>query len=174
MINNQRQKANAFSYDFFLKNHKGLSAIIVTLILILLSIVVATVVWVVVNNIVQGESGRVDVQAKCLSINVEAETVTNASDAGVSPVNYNVVLTRSAGGESIDGVKIVFTNATGGSSYVHTAPGNIAPLATTTVNTGAVVTITNANKVKVSPYFVSDAGEDQDCQVSTEFEFTLS
>lgn len=157
-----------------INNKRGISAVIITLILVLLAIVIATVAWVVVNNIVQTESERVNIGTRCLAISIDTIGVTNTS----MTAEYNVILKRSSGGDPIDGVKLVITNATLGISHVERYVGDIDPLDTITVlvnttNGGTDIGVVNANKIEVIPYFVSDAGSDQDCTVSTEYQFTL-
>lgn len=145
---------------------KGLSAIIVTLILILLAIVAVGVVWVVVSNVLESGEGRVNLGSACLEIDVEPTVATNSSNA-----IYSITMIRSAGGDEIAGVKVIISNATG--SYVHTEVGNIEPLATKTIQitmpAGEVVT--NANKVEVTPYFADASGNEQLCSVANPLEF---
>ena len=78
---------------------RGLSAIIVTLILILLAIVAVGVVWVVVNNVLESGEGRVNLGSACLEVDVEP-TAATSSDG----ITYSVTMTRSAGGDEIGGV----------------------------------------------------------------------
>src|SRR3989344_5663953 len=94
-------------------NKRGLSEIVVTLILILLAIVAVGVVWVVVNNVLKGGEGKINLASSCSEINVEPTVVTNSSDA-----IYSVTMTRSASGDEIAGVKVIIRNDTG--SWVHT------------------------------------------------------
>lgn len=170
MTNEKRGKL--FTSIFLSDDRRGLSAIIVTLIMILLVIVAAGIIWVVIRNVVGSGTEQINVGTACLNTNVEATKVTNSSPYLTSPVTYQVTLTRSAGGGEIGGVKIVFTNETGTESYVHTEAGNIDPLATTTVSASGV-TITNANQVDVVVYFLDNSGEEQSCSVSNEYGFTL-
>src|SRR3989344_7388507 len=118
-------------------NKKGLSAIIVTLILILLSIVAVGIVWVVVNNILKGETGKVGTGTACLETNVEATRVVNST---LTPNDYAVTLTRDAGGDEIGGVKLIFSSTWSNKTvtYVYPAAGDIAPLATNTVSAANV------------------------------------
>ena len=144
---------------------RGLSAIIVTLILILLAIVAVGVVWVVVNNVLESGEGRVNLGSACLEVDVEP-TAATSSDG----ITYSVTMTRSAGGDEIAGVKVIISNATG--SYVHTELGNIAPLATKTIpiTMPAGEVVANANKVEVIPYFTDASGNEQLCSVANPLE----
>ena len=147
---------------------RGLSAIIVTLILILLAIVAVGVVWVVVNNVLESGEGRVNLGSACLEVDVEP-TAATSSDG----ITYSVTMTRSAGGDEIAGVKVIISNATG--SYVHTELGNIAPLATKTIPITMTASeqsgiVPNANKVEVTPYFTDASGNEQLCSVANPLE----
>ncbi len=151
-------------------NKKGLSEIVVTLILVLLAIVAVGVVWIVVNNVLKGGEGKINLASSCSDINVEPTVVTNSTSDAI----YSVTMIRSASGDEIGGVKVIISNETG--SWVHPEPGNIAPLATKTititmdplVQSGVV---TNANKVEIIPYFTDASGVEQLCSVAYPLEF---
>jgi hypothetical protein len=147
-------------------NKRGLSEVVVTLIIILLGIVAAGIVWIVVGNLVGDQSERIASGTQCLETNVRATKVTGTEGSG----NYDVTLTRSASGDEIAGVRMVFTNEIGTTSYVHNAAGNIAPLATKTI-TGIGTGITDANKVEIFVYFEDSQGREQICQTSTSYNF---
>lgn len=146
----------------------GLSEIVITLIMIVLVLVAISIVWFIVRGILDKGTGQVNLGADCLEVQVSATKVVNSIPGGT----YAVTLTRSAGGNSIGGVKIIFTDASGSSNYIHDASGNIAPLETKTIS--SIVTspaMTNANKVEVAPYFSDDSGNEQLCSTSTVYEF---
>ena len=154
-----------------LNNKKGLSAIIVTLILILLSIVAVGIVWVVVNNILKGETGKVGTGTACLETNVEATRVVNST---LTPNDYAVTLTRDAGGDEIGGVKLIFSSTWSNKTVttLNAQPGNIAPLETKTVTAvGVGPTVLNADAVEVVVYFTDDSGNENLCPNSSPFEF---
>jgi len=151
-----------------INDKKGMSAIIVTLIMILLVIVAAGIIWVVIQNVVGESTDQINLGTDCLNVNVEATKVVNVTDN----LNYSFTLTRSAGGKAIGGVKLILTNATGTSSDVLDVPGNIEPLATlTTGKLGS--TIANANKVEVVSYFKDTSGNEQLCSISSSFDFAI-
>lgn len=153
-----------------INNKRGLSAIIVTLIMILLVIVAAGLIWVVIRNVVSESTEQIGTGTDCLNVNVGATKVTNDT----SGLIYAVTLTRNAGGETIGGVNLILTNASGTSSFVLDRPDDITPLATetVTVDTGTGKdSIYNANKVEVVVYFTDSSGNNQACTVSNSFEF---
>lgn len=150
------------------RNKKGLSTIVVTLIIVLLSLVAVGVVWAVVNNLIKSGSEGVGVSSKCLNLAIAAIGV-NCS--GTPTVSCTTRLERTGTGtDSIAGVKLIFTNETAGlSSALLDSPGNIETLV------GKVYTfatgIENADKVVVTPYFLDASGKEQLCTQSSDFEF---
>ena len=156
-----------------ISNKKGLSAIIITLMMILLAIVAVGVVWVVVQNLLKSETGKVATGAACLDVNVEATKASCVDDTSVPVIEKSVcdvTLTRDAGGDEIGGVKLIFTNESADSSFVNTQAGNIATLETTTksaIDTG----IPNINKVEVVVFFTDASGNEEVCSVSNPLEF---
>lgn len=152
-----------------INNKRGLSAIIVTLIMILLVIVASGLIWVVIRNVVGSSTEQISTGTACLNVNVEATKVTNSTNG----LSYDVTLTRNAGGDPIGGVNLILTNATGTSSFVYDRENNIPPLATVTqtVDTTGANAIFNANKVEVVVYFTDASGNDQACSVSSSFDF---
>lgn len=151
-------------------NKRGLSEIVISLIMIVLVLVAISIVWFIVRGILDKGTGQVNLGSDCFELDLSATKVLNATDNNVSPVTYDVTLTRGAGGNDIGGVKIIFTNATASSNYVHNAVGNMAPLETKTVS-AAGVTITQANKVEIVPYFLDGSGKEQLCTTSTVYKF---
>lgn len=151
-----------------INNKRGLSAIIVTLIMILLVIVASGLIWVVIRNVVGSGTEQISTGTACLNVNVEATKVTNSTNG----LSYDVTLTRNAGGDTIGGVNLILTNATGTDSFVYDRSGNIPPLATETVTVDTTANaIFNANKVEVVVYFTDASGNDQACSVSSSFDF---
>jgi hypothetical protein len=148
-----------------IKNKRGLSTIVITLILILLSLVAVGIVWVVVNNIIKSGAKGIDTSAKCLNVNVEATAVKCAG------TNCNVTLMRTGTeSEAITGVKLVFKNSTAGtSSAVIDEPGNIEVLAGKSINDVPAGIV--PDKIEVTAYFEDDSGNEQLCGQTTSFEF---
>ena len=160
-------------------NKKGLSTIVATLLIILLTLVAVGIIWVVVRNVVQGGSEQVDIDAKCLQANVVATNVVAIDDAGVTE-SFDVTLSRQGGGDEIGGVRLVFMNDSESSSSVANIVENIAPLRTITrtaiARTADEVTagtgLANASKVSVVVYFLDTSGNEQLCSSnSNPFEF---
>lgn len=148
-------------------NKKGLSTIVATLLIILLTLVAVGIIWVVVRNVVQGGSQQVDIDTKCLQANVVATHVANAT-----PTNFSVTLSRQGGDEAIGGVKLVFTNTAGTVSTVSDSIGDIPSLGTKTKYVDVdTVTVPDPHKVGVVTYFLDESGTVQLCQTSNQFTF---
>ena len=147
-----------------MKNKRGLSLVITTLIIILLVLVAIGIIWVVIRGIIEGGVEQVGISTKCLDIDVRATAVDCAGG------DCNVTLTRKSGGEDIAGVKLIFSEAGGETNFVHPVPGNIATLASKTetdISTG----LTTPNKIEVAVYFEDDSGNEQLCTIITKFSF---
>jgi len=143
-----------------MKNTRGLSAVVTTLIIILLVLVAIGIIWVVIRNVVEKGTENIDVSVKCLEVDVRA----TAADC-TTPTACTYTLERKAGGDTISGVKLVFSNATETSAAVD-VPGNIAPLGTKQGTNDS--TLGSVTKLSVTPYF-EIAGEETLCSQSSEF-----
>lgn len=153
-----------------INNKKGLSTVITTLIIILLVLVAIGIIWVVVRGIVEDTTKATDYAVECLKVDVRATSVA-CSGSPTGDV-CNVTLARSAGGNTIAGVKMVFHNLTSQrssavlDSRINANPvlnvGDIAPLTTKTaylMSTG----VNGTNRVDVTVYYLDDTGADQLC-----------
>lgn len=143
-------------------NKQGLSAVVTTLIIILLVMVSIGIIWVVVSNFVSGGAETLEIGAKCLEIDVTATALFNTS-----AMDYNVTFTRTASGDEIGGLKVVFSNAASETSGIIDLPGNIAPLSTVTRSVNG--SISDANKVEFTPYFVDENGDEKLCSKTNSF-----
>lgn len=149
-------------------NKKGLSTIVATLLIILLTLVAVGIIWIVVKNVVQGGAGQVDLSSKCLATDIVATQVTNQSNL------YSVTLeVKSADDKNpVGGVMLVFTDPSQSTSYpytvVSTGANTMTALKTFTVSSidlsNGVSGLTGPNKVSVVAYFLDDSGNKQLCQ----------
>ncbi len=144
------------------RNKRGLSAVVTTLIIIILVFVAIGIIWVVIRDVFEGGAADIELSSKCLDIDVSATAVVNTSD-----INYIVTLKRGAGGDVIDGVKIVLLNDTG-SSNVITEPGDIEQLRTVTKT---IIGVVDSNKVETTVYFTDASGNDKPCPQTDTFSF---
>ena len=148
-----------------MENKRGLSAIVATLIIILLVLVAVGIIWVVVRNLIQGGAEQIDISTKCIAIDLRAVSVAPVvGEAG----NYSVTLKRMAGGETIDGVKIALFNETTNSGVLNEFEDfTVLETRTETVVAG----IANANKLEYTAYFLDASGNEKLCPQTNSFTF---
>ncbi len=140
-------------------NKRGLSAIITTLLVVVLVLVAVGIVWGVINNLLTEGAEGIESSARCLNINVKATSV-NCDTASACVVT----LTRTGSDDDeIGGVKLVFFEGTDTSGLIDSDDvadlgGNIEKLAGKTI-TDIDSTLSNPDKIEVTVYL----GEEQLC-----------
>jgi len=142
---------------------RGMSQVITTLIIILLVIVALGIIWVVIRNVIQGSVEQVELAQKCLEIDLTVKKVVAVGE------NYDITLSRTAGGENSTGVKFVLSNGTHYSDPIDFGE-QFTPLAThtsTIIDTGVL----NANQIEMTAYFDNDKGGEDLCPNSIVQEF---
>ena len=142
---------------------RGISDIIVSLIMIVIVLGAITIVWFLIRGFVGGSAEQINTGTQCLEADVEPISLVCT---GTNNATCEVTLSRGTGGKEIGGVKLVFTNSSGTKNYVYDVPGNINVLETKTVS-GVNTSITNANTVDVVVYFKDNAGKEQLCSTKT-------
>jgi len=147
-------------------NKRGLSAVVMALIIILISLTAIGVVWVVVNNLIKAGSEGISATSKCLNVHIDATSVV--CDSGDCAVTLQRTGTED---DDIAGVKLVFRDSTAGtSSSLIDESGNIEILvgkSIASVATGLV----NPDKIEVTPYFEDASGNEKICSTTSSFEF---
>lgn len=83
---------------------RGLSAVLVTLIIILLSLVAVGIVWAVVRNVIQSETKDVSLSQFALSAKIMDVSVDNSSN------NISLTVKRNAGKGNLSAISFVFSN----------------------------------------------------------------
>ena len=144
---------------------RGLSAVITTLIIILLVLVAVGIIWVVVRNLLQEGAEQIDISSKCLSVDMSAVSVTAVANASG---DYSVTLKRGAGGDAIGGIKLTLFNSTDNSGVMEFGLA-LTELETRTQPIAAGVT--NANRLEYTAYFVDSSGNEQLCSQTSTFNF---
>ena len=147
-----------------MENKRGLSAIVATLIIILLVLVAVGIIWVVVRNVIQEGTEQVDISTKCIAVDVRAVSV--APVVG-SPESYFVTLRRLAGGEVIGGGKISLFNDTANSGVLNFQALSELGTETETVAAG----ITNASRLEYTVYFIDTSGNERLCPQTNSYSF---
>ena len=160
-----------------IQNKKGLSTIVVTLIIIVLSLVAVGVVWVVVNNLLKSGTASANINAQCLGVSLEI-TQSNCSQ-GTTDKICDVQVTRSGTGtDTLAGVMLVFRNSSVSTTGSYTpnpinVQGDIPALVGKRV-TGIDTLVVNANgldTVEATPYFKDNSGNVQLCSQTSSFSF---
>ena len=141
---------------------RGLSTVVVSLIMIIIVLGAVTVIWFIVRDIIGEGAEQVSLGSRCLETDVRATKLECTGDV------CSVTVKRNPGGDAIGGIKLIFTNSTGDSNYVYDFSGDIALLETKTVSS-ITTGIGNANKVEVAIYFLDSSGNEELCSVSNAF-----
>jgi hypothetical protein len=150
-----------------MKNKRGMSTIVVTIIMIVLVLVATGIVWSVISRIIEDSSSEVSLGNKCIVTNVVATKMICEGET------CDVTLNRKAGGENIGGVKLIFSNNTGNTgTTVEDVSGDIPELGTKIAGDKAHgLTNELPNTVEVAVYFLSESGTEQICSQTKEFKF---
>lgn len=146
-----------------MKNERGISSIIATLILILLTIVLIGIVWVVVSGIVTNSTKQVNSGAQCLNSGVQ---ITSASCTRTGN-NCNVTVQRNLGTDVIAGVRLIFINAATNSAINDTI-GDI-PTQGSVVAQNWNPGVSNITEVDGAIYFTDAAGAKSVCSGAIKF-----
>jgi len=157
-----------------MQNKKGLSDIVVTLLIVVLSLVAIGVVWTVVNNLVKSGTSSADLSSKCLGVTLEVTQVNCSGASGNKRCDVQVMRSGSTT-DTLSGVKLVFRNETSGisSSSAVDYTGDI-PAAVGKRLTGLdtlVAYTAGLTSVEVTPYFKDSSGNLQLCSQTVTFGF---
>lgn len=154
-------------------NKKGLSTIVATLLIILLTLVAVGIIWIVVRNVVQGGADQVEIDAMCLEANVEATRVDYAA-----PATTMVTVYRNGGDDPLAGIKLVFTESDGSENLVEDWPlDDVAPndpldaLEAREIGPFDLSGMTDPTKVSVVVYFKDSSGNEQLCSTANQLTF---
>lgn len=132
-------------------NKRGIADIIVTIVIVGLALAAIVVVWSVVSNLLNKQTGAVGDSGTCLGINIDATAMNCTLGSAVWTQNCSITLERTGSDTTpVGGVKFVFKNASAMTSPVLDMPGDVQKLAGKIVNINA--TITNANSVAMNAY----------------------
>ena len=152
-----------------INNKRGLSAIVTTLLVVVLVLVAVGIVWGVVKNVLTSGSESVELGGKCMNIDIRAAQVTCTD---LNPDTCDVVIERTgAGSEEFVGLKIVFrdSNSTTNSAVID-EPGNVELLVGKTIS-AVPTTLNNPDSIELTVYFKDLSGNEQICSQTTSFNF---
>ena len=154
---------------YMIKDKRGLSAIITTLLVVVLVLVAVGIVWAVISGVLTGGVEDIELSAKCLNVDVKATAVLCT---GANPDVCDVTLERTGTEtDAIAGVKLVFRDSTAGTnSGVIDDDANVEALAGRTI-LDVPTTLIAPDSVEVTPYFTDASGNEQLCAQTTTKEF---
>ncbi len=147
-------------------NKKGVSTIIITVLLVALVLAAVGIVWAVINNLIGKSTRETEIAGKCIGVDVRAKSVACSGEV------CNITLERTGtSDDEIGGVKLVFKDsAAGNSSGIIDISGNIEKLVGKTQR-NIDTNLTAPDSVEVTVYFIDEAGKERLCQSSSPFEF---
>ncbi len=156
-----------------MKNNKGLSTIVTTLIIILLVLVAIGIIWSVVKGLLDDSKDDISNSQQCLDIEV---TVSKLSPTNATS-ETNLTLKRTSTGMS-DGVgtKVVFYSEDGNTGVLYfggeSDPTLLEPFETSTetfdlVNDDAAIAGDEITQIELIPFFYNDNGAEVLCQTQT-------
>jgi len=146
-----------------INNKKGLSMIVSTLIIILLVLVAIGIIWTVVRNVINEGTETVNINSKCLEINLQVTAVNCEYDEG----KCDVTVERNGGGSAIDGIRYVISDGSG-SNYTDGAGIDELSISTNETSLGTATT-GNATSAYAAAFFNNSAGESQLCAATADF-----
>lgn len=143
-----------------ISDKRGLSNVIITIMMIVLVLGAITVIWTIVGSIIEDGTSDVNLNSKCLKINI---AVTKMLCEGET---CDVTVNRKAGGDDIGGIKLIFSNSSSGNvgTTVEDVSGNIPELGTKAAE-GKSHGLTDElpDTVEVTVYFLSESETEQIC-----------
>ncbi|MBU0472276.1 MAG: hypothetical protein KKF65_06620 [Nanoarchaeota archaeon] len=133
---------------------KGVSAVLVTIILVALALVLITVFWSSITNLFGAQVENIDYTQKCLGANLDIKSLTCATGT------CTIEIERSIGNkEEISGVGLTIYNATdSGTEELKADNFDLSDTLTAT-------DIGGADEVRARSYFTDEGGENHFCEV---------
>jgi hypothetical protein len=144
-------KTGSFPYAIFSKNHKGLSTIVVTLILIVISLVAIGAVWLVVSNILKGNSNQIGTSGLTLSMDIEHVYQNNNS--------LSVGVVRNVGEGTVTKIQFIFSDGVNSVAVIRDV--NLSELqAQNFVFQTSEINLSSVKSISIAPYYVANNGNE--------------
>jgi hypothetical protein len=131
---------------------RGLSTVVTTLILIVISLVAIGAVWVVVNNLLKGQSDQIALDRITFDAEITQVALYNSSN------NLSVSVQRNVGEANLKGIKYYFYNQT--SAEVITEYFTLGELGQKTFSFNLAMDLSSLEKISIVPIFNSKDGKD--------------
>lgn len=135
-----------------MKNRKGLSNVVATVLIVLLALAAIAIVWSFIQPSIEETSTTLDVSQKCLQTEVTV-TYCNSTSPGEVKVQYNR-------GDDLTGVFAIVDDGAGGTTTGQAAVTSPSVLSTYTV----AITSTAGNTAKAAAIVADENGQDHVCE----------
>ena len=146
------KRKELFSFNLPLKNRKGLSAIVATLIIILLVLVAAGIIWVVVRNIISEGAEGIELGRFTLDLSIKS--------AYIDGTNVKVLVKRNVGGGDLVGIRFIFFNGTHSISVDRKIPLIELQERLFSFDSSEVGDINALQEVSIAPIYESSSGRE--------------
>ncbi len=145
-------KKRVVSEKYF-KDKKGVSAIVATLIIVLLVIVATGIVWVVVKNIISEGAEEIEFGRFTFDLSIKSAYIESS--------NANVKIRRSPGGEDLIGVRFIFFDGTNSIIADEKIPLEELQEKLFSFDSSKVGDVNSLQKVSVAPIYKLDSGKEK-------------
>ena len=138
------------------KNQRGLSAVITSMILILLVLTSIGIIWVVIKTFIEQNKEEIQYKSQCIGIDLQITNIECSNSGEGSNYKCNITLSRGTGGGDFNGLRIIFSNS---DSTVTSKVDKDIPIDQLTPRTidniDTKLTEIDETKTIVVPYFVT-------------------
>jgi len=144
-----------------MKNKKGLSGIVTTLIIILLVIAAIAMIWPAVKGLLSGGSDTLTKTSACLQLEFKTTKVLETpADSGI----YNVTIQRIGGDNDLVMPLFIFSTSDSGTAKLKSDSNvGFSDFEKKTVTVTTLPVFTNATSVSVIPYMEDKDGAVMEC-----------
>lgn len=144
------------------EDKRGLSSVVTTLIIILLSLVSIGIIWVVVSNIISGGSDEVSIEQFSIDVNFLS--------ASINGNNITMTVKRASGIGNMSGMRFVVTDNSNSEDF--TVKQSLVELQEKTFSVTILsLTPTNVKSVIVAPIYISSSGKETVGGVTDTYKF---
>lgn len=141
---------------------RGLSAVVTTLLIILLAMVLIGIVWVVIRSVVSKGSADVNTEQFTLDLSIQSAYVDSTASGDIK-----VGVRRSPGGGDMSGIKFIFFDGVDSISIERNIPlGELETKVFAFDNNTEVPGITAGDEVSIVPLFESNTGTQKTAKVT--------
>lgn len=150
-MNKKQKKRLFFRFNFYPKNQRGLSAVVTTLIIILLALVAIGIVWVVIRNIISEGVEEISFERFYFDLSIK--------NAYIDGQDVKVGVRRSPGGGDLIGIKFIFYDGANNFLIEKKIPLKELEERTFTFNSTEVGGIGKVETVSIAPIYESAGKE---------------